>query len=190
MLDSLSPALARHAKADLSATFRFRIGNAAIVETARTPQGVGAATNDSASAALWASGRHRDPVRIEDLTDAKLGPSRFDGQVRRIQQQKLILTVTPGCNNRLRQQKGDERDCDNDDSVIRALRQTTNHEIYRDRPEPSTRSSALPTPHAPLMTKPVNMRLACQPPAIGSPLIGATTNHATSVGRIAPKRNA
>src|SRR3546814_10624645 len=45
-------------------------------------------------------------------------------------------------------------------------------------------------PQAPLTSGPIIMRPGTKPPATGWPLIGATTNQATSVGNIAPNSSA
>src|SRR3546814_2878627 len=45
-------------------------------------------------------------------------------------------------------------------------------------------------PQAPLTSGPIIMRPGTKPPATGWPLSGATTNQATSVGKIAPNSSA
>jgi tartrate dehydrogenase/decarboxylase/D-malate dehydrogenase len=48
------------------------------------------------------------------------------------------------------------------------------------------RNTAVPSPHSPLTIGPTKSPGRWKPPAAGSPLSGATTNHATAVGKIAP----
>src|SRR3982750_2500529 len=48
----------------------------------------------------------------------------------------------------------------------------------------------VPSPQAALTIGPIAIAAGAQPPAIGCPLSGATTNQATNVGATAPKRAA